>query len=332
MRLKAEQLEGSLKKLAALYLISGDEPLQLGEAADAVRKAAKSMGYSSREVLMVDSRFEWNALSIATDSLSLFSEKTFVDLRISTAKLGIEGSKALIHYCQRLPKDTLLLITMPKLDKAQLKTKWFQSVDKTGVVIQIWPLDGVNLLRWLKQRAQKRGLQIDSEGIKILAAKIEGNLLAAAQEIEVLYVLHGQSQIKKQDVEGAVADNSRFDVFKLTDCVLAGRINRAIKILNGLKAEGIAAPVVLWALSRETRLLMTIKIAIDKGQNKEAVLSQNRLWDKRKQLVSVAVSRIQQQQLKQMLLLAAKVDRQIKGQEKGDCWETLLAYCMLFYS
>ncbi|KAF3977147.1 MAG: DNA polymerase III subunit delta [Methylococcales symbiont of Iophon sp. n. MRB-2018] len=330
MRLKAEQLERSLKKLAALYLISGDEPLQLGEAADAVRKAARSIGYCSREVLIVDSRFEWNTLSIVTHSLSLFSEKTFVDLRLTTAKLGIEGSKALIHYCQHLPEDTLLLITMPKLDKAQLKTKWFQSVDKTGVVIQIWPLDGVNLLQWLKQRAQKRGLQIDSESIKTLATKIEGNLLAATQEIEVLYVLHGQSQIKKQDVEGAVTDSSRFDVFKLTDCVLAGRINRTIKILNSLKAEGIAAPVVLWALSRETRLLMTIKIAIDQGQNKEAVLNQNRLWDKRKQLVSVAVSRIQQQQLKQMLLLAAKVDRQIKGQEKGDCWETLLAYCMLF--
>jgi DNA polymerase-3 subunit delta len=332
VRLKPEQLAASLEKIKALYLISGDEPLQQGEAADFIRKAAKKTGYINREVLSVDTGFDWNELSIATDSLSLFSEKTFIDLRLLSTKLGVEGSKAIIHFCQGIPEDTLLLITMPKLDKAQMKSKWFQAVDKSGVVIQVWPLEGADLLNWLKQRAQKRGLHIESEGIKTLASRVEGNLLAAAQEIEKLYILYGQSQLTIQDVETSVTDSSRYDVFKLTDCVLAGRINRATKILNGLKAEGIAAPVVLWALTRDTRLLLTIILAIENGQNKETVLNQNRLWDKRKQLVGHAVSRIKQEQLNQMLLLAAKVDRQIKGQEKGDCWETLLSYCLLFYT
>ena len=332
MQLKLEQLTVALeKKIAGLYLLSGDEPLQLGEASDAVRIAARNAGYNARQVLTVETGFDWNELAIATDSLSLFADKTFVELRLSSNKLGTEGSKALINYCLHLPDDTLLLISMPRLDKSQLKTKWFQAVDKVGVIVQIWSIDGLQLIKWLTQRASKRGLQIESDGIKVLASRVEGNLLAAAQEIEKLYIQYGESRLSRHLVEEAVADNSRYDVFKLTDCVLAGRINRAIKILNGLKAEGIVAPVILWALTRETRLLLSIKTAVNNGQNKEAVLNKNRLWDKRKQLINAAMSRLKMAQLSQMLLLGAQADRQIKGQEQGDCWETLLSYCLLFY-
>jgi DNA polymerase-3 subunit delta len=333
VRIKPEQLESALEKnIAALYLLAGDEPLQLGEAADAVRRAARNAGYNTREVLTVGTGFEWHDLAIATDSLSLFSDKTFVELRMSSTKVGTDGAKALMNYCQGVPADTLLLITMPKLDKAALRTKWFQTIEKSAVVVQLWPIEGAGLLTWLAQRSSKRGLKIDPDGIRLLAARIEGNLLAAVQEIEKLYILHGPSALSKQAVEESVADSSRFDVFKLTECVLAGRINKAMKILNALKAEGIAAPVVLWALTRETRLLLSIKVAVNKGQNKEVVLNQHKLWDKRKQLVSAAVSRIELEQLRQMLLLAAQVDRQIKGQAQGDCWETLLSYCILFYA
>lgn len=331
MQIRSEQLKAALQKqLSGLYLLSGDEPLQLGEAADAVRKSARHAAYNVRQVLTVETGFDWNELTIATDSLSLFTDKTFVEVRLNSNKLGAEGSKALIKYCQHLPDDTLLLITMPRLEKAQLKTKWFQAVDKVGVVVQIWSIEGVQLIQWLTRRASKRGLQIEPDGIKVLASRVEGNLLAAAQEIEKLYIQYGESRLSRHLVEEAVADNSRYDVFKLTDCVLAGRINRAVKILNGLKAEGIVAPVVLWALTRETRLLLSIKTAVNNGQNKEAVLNKNRLWDKRKQLINTAISRLKMAQLSQMLLLAAHADRQIKGQERGDCWETLLSYCLLF--
>ncbi|NOR68317.1 MAG: DNA polymerase III subunit delta [Methylomarinum sp.] len=330
MRLKPEQLDGALKKLAAVYLISGDEPLQSGEAADAIRKAAKQAGYNTREVFSVETGFEWNELLVAANSLSLFADKKLIDLRLPSGKPGTEGSKVLSEYCQRLPEDTLLLITAPKLTAATLKSKWCQSIDKAGAIIQIWPLDGADLVQWLQRRAQKRGLQIALDGIRVLASRIEGNLLAASQEIEKLYILYGESAISKQAVEDVVADSARFDVFKLTDSVLAGRVSRAIKILNGLKAEGIAAPVVVWALAREARLLINIQSALKQGQNKELVFKNNRLWDKRKQLVNTALSRIKKQQLQQVLLLSSKADRQIKGQEKGDYWETLVSICLLF--
>jgi len=329
VRLNVEQLVAGLKQLAPVYFVSGDEPLQQGEVADAIRLAAKKTGYSTREVFSVEAGFEWGALALAADSMSLFADKKLIDLRLPSGKPGTEGAKALIEYCQRLPEDNLLLITAPKVTGVTLKTKWCQALDKAGVIVQVWPLEGGALIQWLQRRAQKRGLQVAPEGIKVLASRIEGNLLAAVQEIEMLYVLYGEAAISKQQVEQVVADSSRFDVFKLTDCILAGRMNRAIKILNGLKAEGIAPPVIVWALSREIRLLFNIKIAIDQGQNKEAVFKSNRLWDKRKQLVASAMSRVSVQALQKALLQCAKADRQIKGREAGDCWETLLSICML---
>lgn len=332
MRLKSEQLDGALKKLAAVYLVSGDEPLQLGESADAIRKAAKDAGYNTREVFSVETGFEWNELLVAADSLSIFADKKLIDLRMPAAKPGTEGAKVLSEYCQRLPEDSILLITTAKLTAATLKSKWCQSIDRVGVIVQVWPLEGVNLIQWLQRRARKRGLQIEQNGLNVLASRIEGNLLAASQEIEKLYILHGEGVISKQAVEDAVTDSARFDVFKLTDCVLAGRVSRAIKILNGLKAEGIAAPVVLWALARETRMLINIKIALGHGQNKDLVFKKNGLWDKRKQLVNAALPRMEMNDLQQALLLSSKIDRQIKGQERGDCWESLLSLCLLFPS
>ena len=330
MRLKSEQLNGAIKNLAAVYFVTGEEPLQLDEVTDVIRKAAKKADYNTREVFPVEAGFEWNELSLAANSLSIFAEKKLIELRMSSSKPGPEGAKVLVNYCQRLPDDTILLITAPKLDKASLKTKWFQSIEQAGVVVQVWPLDGVKLIQWLQRRIQKRGLRIEPDGIKVLAARIEGNLLAAAQEIEKLYVLYGQQSISKQAVENVVTDSARFDVFKLTDCVLSGRVNRAIKILNGLKAEGVAAPVVLWALAREVRMLLGIKTAISQGENKELVFKNYRLWDKRKQLVNAVLPHMDIKDLQQVLLFSAKADRQIKGRETGDYWETLFSLCLLF--
>jgi len=330
VRLNPEQFNTALKQLAPVYFITGDEPLQQGEVADAIRLAAKKSGYTTREVFSVEAGFEWGELALSADSMSLFADKKLIDLRMPSGKPGTEGSKALIDYCQRLPEDNLLLISAPKITAATLKSKWCQALDQAGVIVQVWPLEGAALIQWLQRRAQKRGLQIGVDGIKALASRIEGNLLAASQEIEKLYILYGNESISKQAVENVVADSSRFDVFKLTDCMLAGRITRAIKVLNGLKAEGIAPPVIVWAVSREIRLLINIKIAVNQGQNKEMVLKNNRLWDKRKQIVSAAVSRMDIQVLQKALLLCSKADRQIKGREQGDCWETLLSLCMFF--
>lgn len=331
MRIRPEQLNAALQKgLVPVYFISGDEPLQLGEMADAVRKAARQAGFETREVFSADTGFEWNELTVSAGSLSIFADKKIIDLRLPSGTPGTEGSKALIAYCERLPEDTLLLITAGKLASASLKTRWFEALDRAGCVIQVWPLEGQDLIRWLQQRMQSRGLQAETEGLRTLASRIEGNLLAAAQEIEKLYVLYGAGNLSNQQIFDVVADSSRFDVFKLMDSVLAASVNRVFRILSGLQAEGIAAPVVLWALTREARVLSKIKLALSQGQNRELVFKNNQIWDKRKQLVSEALNRLNDSDLNGILALSAKADRQIKGQQQGDPWETLLAVCLKF--
>jgi DNA polymerase-3 subunit delta len=333
MRLKPEQLSAALQKgLAPVYFLSGDEPLQIGEMADAIRKTARLAGYNSREIFSVESGFSWNQLALSADSLSIFSDKKIIELRIPTSTPGTEGAKALTTYCERLPQDNLLLITTGKLASATLKSRWVESIDKVGVVVQVWALEGQDLLNWLQQRLQQRGLQVEIEGIRLLASRIEGNLLAADQEITKLYVLYGAVKLSTAQIFDAVADSSRYDVFKLMDAILAAHLNRIIKILSGLRAEGIAAPVILWGLTKEARSLIKIKIALASGQQKDLVFRNNQIWDKRKSLVDKALNRLKIADLNRILVLSAKADRQIKGQQSGDAWETLLSVCLQFAS
>ena len=333
MRLRPGQLGAALAKgLAPVYFISGDEPLQLGEAADAVRQAARNSGYDNREVFSVETGFIWSEFTASAGAMSIFSDQKIIDLRIPSGKPGKEGSKAIMDYCERLPEDTLLLITAGKLAGSALKTRWFQTLDKAGVVIQVWPLEGHDLIQWLQQRMQSKGLQVEQEGLKILASRLEGNLLAAAQEIEKLYILFGSGKLSIQQILDAVSDSSRYDVFNLVDSVLSARLDRTVKVLQGLQAEAIAAPVVLWALTREARMLLTIKIALGQGANKESMFRKYQVWDKRKRLVNAALDRLTVKQLERVLLLSAEVDRQIKGEQTGDPWETMLSVCLVFSS
>lgn len=330
MWLKAEQLPAALaKQLAPIYFISGDEPLQLGEAADAIRLTAKKAGYENREVLTVDASFVWADFLQAADSMSIFSDKKIIDLRIPNAKPGIEGSKALLSYCARLPDDTVLLISAGKLEKSAKKSKWVTALEQQGVAIQVWPLEAAALIQWLQQRLQRRGLNANKAGLGIIAARVEGNLLAAAQEIEKLYVLYGKGELTEQQIQEAVADGSRYDVFNLVDAALSGRVDRVLKILSGLQHEGIAAPVVLWALTRETRNLIHIQQQLDAGQARHSVFMKHQVWDKRQQLVNHALNKLNKNDLMAVLLHAAQADRQIKGEQAGDCWESLLRIALV---
>ncbi len=333
MRIKPEHLYGTLQKsLAPLYFICGDEPLQMGEAADEIRSAAKKAGFVGREVLSVDNDFEWALLRQEAGSMSIFAEKKIIDLRLPTGKPGTHGAKALLDYCEQLPADTLLLISAGKLPSSGQKSRWFRALEKAGVVIQIWSLQGAELLQWLQRRSRKKNMQIDTQALKLLASRIEGNLLAAAQEIEKLYVLHGSQPISRQDVENLVADSARFDVFKLMDSLLLGRGNRAIRILHGLKAEGVAPPVILWALSREARVLFHIKTELGQGSRQENVFKKYHLWEKRKQMINAALNRLQLTEIEEIILLCAKADQQIKGRLRGDFWESLFSIALLFCS
>jgi DNA polymerase-3 subunit delta len=331
MRLKPDQLYAALQKpLLPVYLLSGDEPLQLSEAADAVRAAARGQDYCAREVVSVEQGNEWVLLSEEANALSIFGDKKMIDLRLPSAKPGNDGSKALLEYCQNPPADTVLLITTAKLDVASQKTQWFQAIDKIGAVLQVWPLQGQELLHWLRKRAESKGMAFEQGADAYLASRIEGNLLAAAQEIEKLFILLGPVRVSRSMIESAVADSARFDVYQLADALLGGKLNRAVRILNGLKAEGIAAPVVVWALSREARLVFNVKTELKLGGVADAVLKKHHVWDKRKALVQDAVRRLSFSCLESILLASAQADGQIKGQLPGDGWNTLFEISLLF--
>ena len=325
MRLKLTQLVPHLKKtLNTVYLITGNEPLQMNEAADHIRLVAKKAGYLHREIFSVEGNFKWNEITAATENLSLFSEKKIIDLRVPNAKFGTEGAKMIAQYCQRHDSETILLISCGKLTAASLKSRWVTAIDKMGVIVQVWPLEGHYLINWLQQRLIKQGLQLSSEAIQLLAARVEGNCLAAHQEIEKLYSLYGAANLTMAQVQAAVVDSSRFDVFQLTDAILLRQVNRAIKILRGLHAENKAAPVILWALTRECRCLIELKMAT----NKELVYKKYYLWDKRKSLLNQALNHRSLKTLQDTGKLCAQADRQIKGQQQGDCWETLFEICL----
>jgi DNA polymerase III subunit delta len=333
MRVKPEQLAAALQKsLAPVYFISGDEPLQLIEAADAVRNAARKNGFANREILNADTGFDWRQLALTAAEQSIFADKKIIDLRISGTGPGTEGAKALTSYCGHLPEDAVLMVSCGKLAGASLKSRWFQALDNVGVTMQVWPLEGQYLLAWLQHRLQLRGCQVDNDSVRLIAARVEGNLLAAVQEIEKLYVLHGAGRLSYQQVSDDVTDSSRFDVFALVSAVSEADANRLFKILTSLKAEGIAAPIVLWALAREARTLAKIKWQMSQGQSRDSVFRSNQIWDKRQASVLVALKRLSFSDLNNILIVCAKADRQIKGQQAGDAWETLRLICLQFIS
>lgn len=330
MRLRPDQLDGHLRqRLNRVYLISGDEPLQLQEAADAIRAAARAQGFSERQVLHVESSFDWGVLAAEANALSLFAERKIIDLRIPSAKPGDKGSKALVEYTARPPEDNLLLITAGKLEREQQNSKWFKAIDGCGVVVQVWPLDHKALPGWIQSRLATRGLSATPEAVALLAERVEGNMLAAAQEVEKLAMLYGEGQLDVEAVRGAVADSSRYDVFELADAALAGDAARCARILEGLHGEGDEPVLILWALVREIRTLALIAAAQANGTPLDALFSEHRIWDKRKPLFRAALGRHPARRWQQLLRRAARADRVCKGMEQGSSRDELLQLSLL---
>lgn len=324
MRIPLSKLQQQLGgEPAPVYLLSGDEPLQLGEAADAVRAAARAAGYTNREVIEAASNFDWSLLGAEASSLSLFAEKKIIDLRLPSGKPGREGGAALAAYCADPPPDTLLLLTLPKLDKSQQNSKWFKAIDQLGVVVQIWPIEAAQLPRWIEQRMHAAGLQPGKGVAGMLAERIEGNLLAARQEIEKLLLLHGPGSIDADSLDQAVSDNARFDVFILVDSALQGDAVRSLRILGGLRDEGLAAPVVLWALSREIRALAGMARQMAGGASADQAMRGARVWDKRKPLVGQGLQRLPPAAWASLLRLCQRTDAAIKGAGEDDPWRLL---------
>jgi len=332
MRLRAEQLSRHLQDtLAPAYLISGDEPLLLGEAADAIRQAARAAGHDNREVMDAGSGFDWNTLLAEAASFSLFADKKIIDVRIPGGKPGREGGQALAEYCANPPPDTLLLLTLPKLDRQQQNSKWFKAIEKLGVVLQVWPIEQGKLPAWIEQRMRAVGLQPTPDAIALLAERVEGNLLAAHQEIDKLRLLHEGGRIDAAALAEAVADSARYDVFDLVDSALRAELPRSLHILEGLRGEGIAAPIVLWALHREISQLASIALDSARGLSADQAMTRARIWDKRKPLARQALARLRPTRWLGLLDDCQAVDSAIKGGDPRDPWllleEMLVGLC-----
>lgn len=324
-KLRPEQLSAALGKgLAPIYLVSGDEPLLIQEACDTIRRAARNAGFNERELYHCDANFDWGQVLTAANSLSLFSEQKIIELRLTTGKPGDKGGKVLQEYAQSPAPDNLLLIVANKLDGASQKSKWLKAIDDAGTHVQVWPITAAQLPRWIGQRLQQAGLRADSSAIDLLASRIEGNLLAAAQEIEKLKLLAPDNIVSYELMASAVADCARYDVFGLVDKALHGDARAAVKTLHGLKTEGTEPINILWALTRDIRSLVQISLTVTQGKSFEIAARQAGIWDKRQPLIQTALRRLKPAQLQQLLRKANGIDKAIKGMRNAEPWDELL--------
>jgi DNA polymerase-3 subunit delta len=324
-KLRPEQLGAALaKQLAPIYLVSGDEPLLIQESCDQIRAAARKNGFSERELYHVETSFDWNQLLSAANSLSLFAEKKILEVRMPSGKPGDKGGKVLQEYAQSPAPDNLLLIITEKIDGATQKSKWFKAIEDAGQHIQVWPVTPAQLPRWIGVRLQQAGLSADSDAIDLLASRVEGNLLAAAQEIEKLKLLTTDKRISYELMASVVADSARYDIFGLTDKALHGDARAAVRTLHGLKTEGTEPINILWAVTREIRALVQISQAVAQGKHFDWAAKQSGVWDKRQPLMQAALRRLKPAQLQQLLRKANGIDKAVKGMRNAEPWDELL--------
>ncbi len=326
MRLKPNQLPNHLKQqgFAPIYLLTGDEPLQMMECADILRTFARKQGFTERVVLTVETGFDWNDLTKEADSLSLFASKRLLEIRLGSKSPGNNGTKALVAYTNNLPTNTILLIAVDKLDASKQKTKWFTTLDKHGIIIQVWPINLTELPAWIAQRMKQHDLQANQEVVNMIAERSEGHLLACAQEIEKLRLLYGAGRIDITQVLEAVADSARFEVFGWVDAMLAGNMQRCVRQLQGMQTEGIEPILVTWALTREIRTLCQITYALQTKQHIEQVFKAHRIWSTRKSVVSSAIKRYpRSSDWWNFLQETVQIDRIIKGRKSGNPWDEL---------
>lgn len=328
MQLRPDALAAHLKRpLAALYVISSDEHLLAQEAADAIRTSARAQGFSEREVLQVERYFKWGELLAVNQSQSLFGDKKLIELRIPSGKPGKDGSQALQDFAAALNPDSVTLISLPKLDWATQKSAWVARLQQAGVFIEIPLVERTKLPAWVGARLAAQGQRAEPAAIDFICERVEGNLLAAHQEVQKLALLHPPGSLTLEQVQDAVLNVARYDVFKLNEAMLAGDTARLVRMLDGLQGEGEALPLVLWAVTEEIRTLLKLKAATEQGQNLGALLKQFRIWGGREHLMEPALRRLSLRQLQRALRTAAQVDKMIKGLRApkfaGDAWDGL---------
>lgn len=327
MSIAADRLPDQLARgLAPLYVVVGDEPLAAQEAADAIRAAARAAGHSERNVYTVQGRFNWQSIFAGGDNLSLFAERRLTEIRVPSGKPGVDGAKALEAYAARLPADTLTLISLPGLDWKAMKSRWFTTLAAAGVVVEARPIERAQLPAWIDRRLARQGLRADRAALEFLADQVEGNLLAAQQEIDKLALLLPPGAVTLADVEHAVVDVSRLEADTLADALYAGDGARFAQIVTDLRDAGEAVPAILWQVTSAVGLLLRLKSAVTQGESLSGLM--RTLWGRDKQRapqIERAVKRLGLAQVEMALADLALIDRQAKGLERvGDPWDTLL--------
>ncbi|MGD8566562.1 MAG: DNA polymerase III subunit delta [Gammaproteobacteria bacterium] len=325
MKVNVNELKNHLSgNLAPVYVVSGDEPLQQGEACDAIRAAARQQNFTERNVFHVEKGFDWDSFLAMGNSLSLFADRQLIELRMPNGKPGDKGSKALLEYAQNPSPDSILLVITGKLDKQTQRSKWFTQLESAGVFIAVWPIATRQLAGWTQQRARSRGMKLTPAAVQVIVDRVEGNMLAAAQEIDKLQLLFGSSEIDEHAVMEAVSDSARYDIYGLVDVALSGDVNRVTRMVDGLRAEGVEPILASWALAREIRALYHMSLAVARGSRPEQAVAQARVWPQRKAFVTQALKRHNVASWQAMLQHAAKIDRIIKGLAAGNVWDELL--------
>ena len=327
MQVALAQLSSQLQRgLAPLYVLHGDEPLLQQEAADAIRAAARAQGYTERSSFTVaGAHFDWSAVLAAGGSLSLFADRQIIEIRIPSGKPGKDGSAALQQVAEsaRGNDSTLTLVQLPRLDKATRTGAWFTALEGAGVTVQIDPIERAALPQWIAHRLGAQGQRVapGEEGqrtLQFFADRVEGNLLAAHQEIQKLGLLHPPGELSWAQVEAAVLNVARYDVFKLSEAVLGGQVLRVQRMLDGLEAEGEAAVLVHWALAEDIRALKRVKDAMNAGKPLPMALRENRVWGVKERLYERILPRANDAQLARLLQAAHQVDGIVKGLKLPD--------------
>ncbi|GGX93235.1 DNA polymerase III subunit delta [Litchfieldella qijiaojingensis] len=328
MKVFPDKLPAELaKKLPPVVIIAGDEPLVHMEACDAVRTKAREQGIEEREVLHVENGFQWGRLLESAASMSLFASSKLIELRLGNQSPGQEGSKILEAYAERLQdSDNVLLIAAAKLDRKIQQSKWFKTLDKAGFFVPVWPVDHQRLGFWLRDRAGRYGLTLDMDAARLLGERTEGNLLAADQELQKLALLMPPgARLDAATIAGGVEDSARFDIFTLADACLRGERERVSRIVRGLRGEGVEPTLILWALTRELRTLLSLYQHLDQGQSFEHACKAQKppIFDKRRPAYQQALNRLPIKRLHKLLLFAQRLDLAIKGASDIPLWDGL---------
>lgn len=317
MKLTPDSLGPHLERqLLPAYLVSGDEPLLAGEAADAIRARAHAAGFTEREVHFLERGSDWDDVRASAGNMSLFGSRRLLELRLPTARPGVAGNNALLTLLGREDPDTLILILTPRLDRDAQGSQWLKALESRGGWIPVWPVEADKLAGWLRGRCRQLRLEVGEEALALLAERTEGNLLAAHQELEKLRLLAPEGAITPDTVLASVGDSARFDVFRLSEAVLEGEADRALRVLAGLRSEGTEQTLVLWALTKALRDLWGA-VASPAGARPRGG------WQRQAAALNKAVRRAPRLSFRALTVRAARADRMIKGRLQGDAWDEM---------